>query len=67
MKKGNLVDITQIQIDKSLSRKKRIEKFVEEIGDPYHFRAGQIEVKINFEPDGSLQSKMQHYFDMLNI
>ena len=61
---NKLVDISEINVDKSLSKEKRIEKFISDVGDPYKFRVGDVEVSVSFDSGGEkLQDKMERYFE----
>jgi len=63
-----LVDISEIRIDRSLSKTDRIKKYIQDIGNPYDFKVGDLEVEISFESDGqSLQDKMEQYFETMII
>lgn len=63
-----LVDISGITIDQSLNKEERIKKYIEDIGNPYHFKIGDVEVVIRFESDGeSLQEKLEKYFESMMI
>lgn len=45
-----LKDIQEICIDnKELSKVQRIEKYIEQIKNPYHFKCGNVTVKLEFE------------------
>lgn len=48
----NLVDIREVQVDKSMPRDERIAEFVRQIKNPYHFRCGKFEVTARFAEDG---------------
>ena len=48
----DLVDIREVQVDKSMPRDERIAEFVRQIKDPYHFRCGKFEVTARFAEDG---------------
>ena len=66
MAEKELVDLSEITIDHTLDKVDRIKKYIADIGDPYHFRVGEIKVKISFESDGcTMQEKMQKYFESM--
>ena len=46
-----LSDICDIEVDRTLPRAERMERYLEEIKNPYLFRAGDVVVKI--EPRGN--------------
>ena len=51
-KTDGLADIRDIHISKDLPRDKRIEEFVRQIKNPYHFKCGEITVHVSFTPNG---------------
>lgn len=59
-----LIDISQIKIDDVQPKEKRLERFIEEVRNPYHFKVGEIEVELTFATDGmKLQETMERYFE----
>ena len=48
----NLVDIRDVCVNKDLSKQERINEFVWQIKDPYHFRCGKFVVTARFAEDG---------------
>lgn len=44
----DLVDIRDVQIDRSLPQEERIRSFVEQIKDPYYFRVGDVKVRVSY-------------------
>ena len=48
----DLVDIRDVYVDKDLPKQERINEFVRQIKDPYHFRCGQFVVTARFAEDG---------------
>ena len=48
----DLVDIRDVCVDKDLPKQERINEFVRQIKDPYHFRCGQFVVTARFAEDG---------------
>lgn len=62
----SLVDITDIQIDKNLSREQRLVSFLRQIQNPYCFRCGKLIVKISFsDTDVTLEERLEHYLKTL--
>ena len=62
-----LVDISLIEIRTDQRKEKRLEKFVEEIRNPYHFKVGKVEVELTFSADGmDLQKTMEKYFENMS-
>lgn len=47
-----LVDVTQIQIDESLSREERVADFIRQVRNPYCFKVGDMVVKNVYSEDG---------------
>lgn len=63
-----LVDLSSVSIAHAVSKEERIKKYIEDIGDPYNFKVGDMEVSVSFESDGeSLQRKMEKYFETMII
>ena len=54
----NLVDIQNVKIDKTLPVKERAKSLVNQLGDPYHFKHGDITVHINFTGKSNLEDKV---------
>ena len=48
----DLVDIRDVCVDKDLRKQERINEFVRQIKDPYHFRCGKFVVTARFAEDG---------------
>ena len=48
----DLVDIRDVCVDKDLPKQERINEFVRQIKDPYHFRCGKFVVTARFAEDG---------------
>ncbi|MFI3213267.1 MAG: hypothetical protein R3Y24_07980 [Eubacteriales bacterium] len=62
----SLIDIRGVNIDTSLSKAKRIESFIEQIGNPYLFKCGEITVKISFtDTEVTLEDRLIHHFKSL--
>lgn len=49
---NNLVDINDVNVDRSLPKDKRIEEYVKQIKDPYRFRCGKFVVSVSFSDSG---------------
>ncbi|MDD3393910.1 MAG: hypothetical protein PHG19_04630 [Anaerotignum sp.] len=57
---GQLVDIRDVSVDKSLPKEKRLAEFVRQIGNPYRFGCGDFTVNITFANNGvSLEERLQ--------
>jgi hypothetical protein len=62
----DLVNIEEVQIDQSLPVAQRMEEYLSQIKNPYHFRCGDAIVHLQFEDDASdLKSRLFHYFQSL--
>lgn len=55
--KDSLVDITEIYLDENLDQVERIERFIDQVKNPYAFRVGNVAVKVEYTPDGPPLSK----------
>ena len=49
---SELADIREISVDPELNREDRIAEFRRQIGDPHHFRCGDIVVHAHYAQDG---------------
>ena len=59
---SELKDVSQIRIDSSRPVQQRLESLIEQSGNPYFFRDGDIVVKLSYANRGkSLQSCMEEY------
>ena len=59
----DLADIRKIQIDENLPAQKRLEDFLNQIGNPYFFKCGNTIVKLEFsEGEPSFEEKLTDYF-----
>lgn len=57
-----LRDIEDVKIDTSLSRSERIQKYIEQIGNPYCYRHGKYVVKVSFaNTDKTLEDCLLSY------
>lgn len=58
-----LVDIQTVTIDTSLPAAQRMQDYLAQIKNPYHFLHGDSEVRIRFAPEGpDLRSRLEAYF-----
>lgn len=58
----NLLDV---RIDPLSTREKRVQSYIEQIVDPYHFKVGDVEVSIAFDQaDGSINDR---FAEMLSL
>ena len=49
---SELADIREVSVDPNLGREERIAEFCRPIGDPHHFRCGDIVVHAHYAQDG---------------
>lgn len=49
---NQLVDLNDVQIDSSLPVNERIASFVQQIGNPYHYKVGEVIVHVSYTPNG---------------
>lgn len=60
--RADLVDIRDVEIDRSLPKEDRIRSFINQIKNPYCFKCGDIVVKTSFiDTDVTLEERMEHY------
>lgn len=60
--RDELVDIRDVHIDRSLPKEERVRSFVQQIGNPYCFKCGNVVVKTSFaDTDVTLEERMEHY------
>lgn len=61
---SELADIREVSVDPNLGREERIAEFCRQIGDPHHFRCGDIVVHARYAPDGpSLTDRLKQLID----
>ena len=44
----SLVDIRDVKVDQSQSPEERVRSYVEQVKDPYHFRVGDVKVRVAY-------------------
>lgn len=49
---SDLVDIRDISVDKTLSKKERIAEYIRQINDPYCFKCGKFTIRARFADNG---------------
>ena len=47
-----LKDLSKITICKTSDKKEKIQDFLSQIEDPYHFMVGEVEVEVSFSEEG---------------
>lgn len=63
---ATLVDIGEIEIDRSLPKEGRQKEFMREIRNPYCFRVGKVAVSVGFAANGvTFEQRMEHYLQTL--
>ena len=61
-----LVDIREIEIDRSLPKEGRQKEFMRKIRNPYCFRVGKVAVSVGFAANGvTFEQRMEHYLQTL--
>ena len=64
--RSRLVDINSVHIETALPGRQRLQKYLEEIKNPYCFLCGGTPVKIRFNSSGApLQTALKNYFTAL--
>ena len=58
----SLVDIRSVKIDQNLSKQDRIKSYINQIGNPYCYRDGDIVVGISYaDTEISLEERLKSY------
>ena len=66
MGEESLSDIQNVKIDTKLPKEERVKAFLEQIGNPYHFRCNGHVVRVSFsDTDRTLEDCLQDYFNTL--
>lgn len=52
LEKEALVDIREVEVDRSLSLEERKRAYLEAVGNPYAVRVGDMKVRVRFTEDG---------------
>lgn len=61
-----LVDIKELDIDKTLPREQRMGEFVRQVKNPYCFKVGKVAVSVGYSGDGvTFEQRMEHYLQTL--
>ena len=58
-----LVDAADVHIDPDLPPDERMRDYVRQIRNPYHYRVGDVEVRVKFAGEASLQECLEHYLE----
>ncbi len=61
----SLVDISTVSIDPEMPQAERIERYLEQIHNPYCFLSGDTAVRIRFVGDKDLSKSLVEYFSRL--
>jgi len=60
--RDDLVDICDVEIDRTLSKEERIRSFIRQIKNPFCFKCGEVVVKTSFaDTEVTLEERMDHY------
>ena len=51
--RAELVDIREVEVDRSLSLEERKRAYLEAVGNPYAVRVGDMKVRVRFAEDGA--------------
>lgn len=62
---NQLTDLRSVHIDASLPVPERIRSFVQQIGDPYHYKVGDVVVTVSYNGDGGTLT--DRFADMLSL
>lgn len=63
---ATLVDIKEIEIDRTLPKEERKLEFIRQIRNPYCFRVGRVAVSVSYsEGGGTFEHRMEHYLQTL--
>ena len=54
----NFTDLREIQIDESKKVAERVENFLEQVGNPYLFKVGDVFVKVNYKDGKDLADSL---------
>ena len=54
----NFTDLREIQIDESKKVPERVENFLEQVGNPYLFKVGDVFVKVNYKDGKDLSDSL---------
>ena len=63
--KGELVDARDVVVDLSLPPEERVRSYIRQIGNPYRFRVGDVEVRVRFAGEATLDECLAHYAEHL--
>ena len=55
---AELKNIKDISIDMSLPLEERKKEFIRQIGNPYHFKCGNVEVNISYNGQSTLEDRL---------
>ena len=65
-KLSSLSELTQVEIDRNLSPALRVERFLADVGDPYHFTVNGTDVRIGFIGNNSLKTQLSCALSNMN-
>ncbi len=65
-RKEQLVDLRDVHIDTSLPKAERIRSFVQQVKDPYHYRVGDVEVRVSYtDTSATLEDRFAQMFSLM--
>ena len=57
----SLVDISTVVIDTGLQLNERVQSYIRQIKNPYHYKSGNITVRVSFaDTDITLEDRIKH-------
>lgn len=63
---ATLVDIEEIEIDRTLPKEERMREFIRQIRNPYCFRVGKVAVSVGYADSSvTFEQRMEHYLQTL--
>jgi len=62
---SHLKDIRSVSIDTSQPVQERVRSFIRQIGDPYHYKVGDVVVTVSYSGDGSTLT--DRFTEMLSL
>ena len=59
------VDIRDVRIDPALSREEKIRSFIEQVGNPYRFKVGDVTVHVSYS--GGSATLNDRFTEMMSL
>jgi hypothetical protein len=60
--KSKIIDVSNLKIDTSLPVRKRLERLISKIKNPYHFKCGKVTVSTKFNDRDTIENYIKEYF-----